>query len=334
MASPENPQVSSASLSQDMANILITDLLKERRSDRRWVWVRRSLFTAAGLGFSAIVAYSQLSQGGLFESSPSKDVVGIINVSGEIGTNSLASAKRLIPLLDKAFDDSHVKVIALNINSPGGSPIESEKINNYIELKRKQKNKPVIAIIDQLGASAAYMIASHADRIYAGRYSLVGSIGAIMQGWDFSKALNNHNIFRRTYASGELKGLMDPYSKMPDGGEEKAHTLVTQMGKEFANEVVRFRGKKLSKDRDLFSGEVWGGLEAKQLGLIDEVATLDQVVSNHYKMPKHEFGPNQAKSSVFGFEMIGRGIAETIIKHAGISSESDNGVKMMWSNQQ
>lgn len=286
-----------------MANILLDDLLKERRIERRWRLIRRVLLSLITLVMMIAIYTQQASlMGG---NSPSSDVIGVINITGEIAPGKTASADRIIPLITKAFDDEKVKAVYLNINSQGGSPVESERINAFLDAKRQETQKPTYAVISSIGASAAYMIAVHTDKIYAGRYSLVGSIGAIMQGWDIHKAIESRDIYHRVYASGNLKGLMNPFTPMPDGGEDKAQNLVSQMGKEFAKEVSDRRADALKKagDVNLFSGEVWNGTEALKLGLVDEIGTLDHIILKTHNMAIHDFGPSTSKASILGIEM-------------------------------
>lgn len=315
---------SASEIKEAMADALINDLLKERRTERRWRLFRRAALTLVTI-LMMVGMYFQ--QGSLLGGSslPSGDVIGIINVTGEIAPGKTASADRIIPILAKAFDAKNVQAIYLNINSQGGSPVESERINAFIDAKRAETQKPIYSVISSIGASAAYMIAVHTDRIYAGRYSLVGSIGAIMQGWDVHKAIEARDIFHRVYASGNLKGLMNPYTPMPEGGEEKAQNLVSQMGLEFASEVTQRRSDRLSKDSsvNLFSGEVWNGNEAARLGLVDEIGTIDEIIlKKHKDVETFDFGPNAGKASILGIEMLQETIAGVMSKAIGSAIES------------
>ena len=113
--------------------------------------------------------------------------MAIVNVTGAIGSGQLASAEELVPVLEKVFQSRKVKAIALNIDSPGGQPFEAERVGQTIERLKAETGKPVYAFIGNTGASAAYRLALHADRIVDGKYSLVGSIGAVITGWDFHK---------------------------------------------------------------------------------------------------------------------------------------------------
>ncbi len=312
------------SLKSMIGEKLLEDLLVERKSERRWKIVKRLFFSGTSLILMMIFVGFQLTQMG-FKIMPSKDVVGVINVTGEFGPGgSGVSANKVIPVLEKAFKTDNVKAIFLNIESPGGSPAEAEKINTYLDVRKKETGKPVFAVISNVGASAAYMVAVHADEIYAGRYSLVGSIGAIMQGWDLHKAIGRFDVAQRVYASGTLKGLMNPYTPMPDGGDEKAQAMVEAMGKEFQSEVIARRGAKLAKNTYLFSGEAWSGSDALRLGLIDNIGTLDQVIHQKYpNLKKHDLGPNASSSGFLGMESLGRGIVDAFMDRLGITASAN-----------
>jgi protease IV len=267
------------------------DLLTDRRSERRSKNWR-------GFMYFLMFALPMLVYGGMYAWSaglrfgPANDVVGVVRLEGEMADGALASAERGIPALRKAFESNHVRGVVLSIDSPGGAPLEAERIYKAIETFRKAHPKPVVAVINNLGASAAYMVALHADQIVAGNYSLVGSVGAILSGWDAHQALNRLGLSQRVYASGELKSLMNPFVPMSPQSERKARDLVEQMGGAFVAELKQHRQARLAPGVDFASGGVWGGAEAKRLGLVDEVATIDQVVQSRWPgLSVHEYGP-------------------------------------------
>lgn len=269
----------------------LIDLLLDRRAERRTRLLRAALyvfmFTAPAFMYAAFYAWSAGMRFG-----PSTEVVGLVRLDGEMVDGSLASASQVIPALRKAFESSRVKAVVLSIDSPGGAPLEAERIYTAIETLRKQHPKPVVAVINNLGASAAYMVALHADRIYAGKYSLVGSIGAVLSGWDAHQALGRLGIAQRVYASGELKAMMNPYVAMTPEGERKARELVSEIGLAFKADLELQRKGKLAPGVDFASGGVWGGVEAHRLGLVDEVSTIDLLVATAWPgLAVHDFGP-------------------------------------------
>jgi protease-4 len=284
----------STQISEDMrdkmVNQMLDDFIRERRAERVWKWVMRAfwLFLFVGLPivyFTFIV--TQLRPVGL----PKDDVVGVVRLNGEIAADGMASANKVVPALRKAFEAKNVKAVLLSIDSPGGAPVEAERIYNAIQALKKDNPKPVIAVINNVGASAAYLVAIHCDEIYAGRYSLVGSIGAVLSSWDFSKAIGRFDVYQRVYASGDLKSMLNPWTPATPEADRKAHELVDTFGGAFIGELKQVRGKKLIEGFDYGRGEVWGGDAALKIGLIDGLGTIDGIAARKFKLPLHDIGP-------------------------------------------
>lgn len=272
----------------------------ERKSERRW----KMIFQAMVFGFPVLLGVGYflffLSTTG-FRWGPFGSVVGVVRIEGAIGANERASAETILPLLEKAFTNPSVKAVVLSIDSPGGAPVESERIYTAIGSLKKKHPKPVVAVVNNIGASAAYMIALHADRIIAGKYSLVGSIGAIMAPWQFDRAIAKVDISQRVYASGKLKAFLNPFTPVSPEVDAKAQHLVDQLGTAFLQEVKDKRGTRLKQGVDVATGEVWPGPEAKTLGLIDEVGTLDEYVSATWGgVSTYDYGPTPPNMQLFG----------------------------------
>ncbi len=294
------------------------DMLLDRRAERRSRTVRAVLyflmFALPAILYSGFYAWSAGLRFG-----NAAEAVAVIRIEGEIADGALASADRVIPMLRKAFEQDRIKAIVLSIDSPGGAPLEAERIYTALESWRKSHPKPVVAVINNLGASAAYMVALHADRIYAGNYSLVGSVGAILTGWDAHQALNRVGVSQRVYASGDLKAMMNPFLPMSSEAERKARELVNTMGKAFRAELVAQRKDKLVAGVDFGSGAVWGGSEAQRIGLIDEVATIDQVVKTRWPgLPINDLGPRNSglPFAVAAADWVGQVISR-VATHSG-----------------
>ncbi len=266
-------------------------LLMDRRAERRSRTLRAVLyFLMFALPACLYVSFYAWSAG--FRFGPSGDVVAVVRLEGEMADGAVASADRVIPSLKKAFQEPRVKGVILSIDSPGGAPLEAERIYTALEELRKTHPKPVVSVINNLGASAAYMVAIHTDRVYAGNYSLVGSVGAILSGWDAHQALNRLGVSQRVYASGELKSMMNPWAPMSPEADRKARQLVNEMGEAFRADVMAQRKGKLQPGIDFASGGVWGGAEAARIGLVDEVATIDQVLKTQWPgLQVQELGP-------------------------------------------
>jgi protease-4 len=281
-----------------MADRLLADLLNERRAERRWRRVKRMAFSAFGLA-TALAWLAVYLAGHGYAPMPGEDAVAVVHLSGPVGAAETASAEKVVPALEKAFKASHVKAVALQIDSPGGSPFESERIGDRLDALRRETGKPAYAFIGNTGASAAYLVALHADRIVCGRYSLVGSVGAVIAAWDFHRLLEKLDVDQRVYASGPLKNMLNPYKPMPPASDAKAQEMVDRMAATFAAEFKRLRQGKLKDKVDYFTGEAWGGEDALRLGLVDEVGTLDNVARREWNLPLRDFGPHDGAKGLF-----------------------------------
>ncbi len=251
--------------------------VQEQRRSRRW-GIFFKLLTFLYL-FVALALFSPF--GGLSKSaSRSASHTALIEVKGMIADDEPASADNVVGALRSAFEDAGTKGIVLRINSPGGSPVQSGYI--YDEIKRLRGEHPDIklyAVISDLGASGAYYIASAADQIYADKASLVGSIGVTAATFGFVGTMEKLGVDRRVYTSGEHKAFLDPFQ--PQKPDETAfwQQVLDTTHKQFIDSVKKGRGDRL-KDKDhpeLFSGLIWSGEQALQLGLIDGLGSTSYV---------------------------------------------------------
>ena len=204
----------------------------------------------------------------------------LIEVTGMIADKESASADNIVTGLRAAFEDTKVKGIVLRINSPGGSPVQSGYV--YDEIRRLRGLHPdikVYAVISDLGASGAYYIASAADQIYADKASLVGSIGVTAAGYGFVGTMEKLGVERRTYTSGEHKSFLDPFQPQKPEETQFWQGVLDTTHRQFIASVKQGRGERL-KDKEhpeLFSGLVWSGEQALQLGLIDGLGSASSV---------------------------------------------------------
>lgn len=275
-------------------------LARERRTERRWRIGTRLVMVAVPIIFGAV--YLAVASG--ISLGPYNDVAGVVHIRGEMAGGTLASADKVIPALERAFKGGRVKHVLLAIDSPGGSPVEAERIGNAIDLLRKRYNKPVTAVISNIGASAAYMTAMHADRIVAGKYSLVGSIGAILAPWQFDQAIAQLRVSQRVYASGELKSFLNPFTPVSEQADAKAKQLVRDVGDIFIGELKQHRGRHLKHGVDYGSGEVWNGIQAKELGLVDAVGTIETESHRLGGLDLFQFGPANTGIAGLGAEFM------------------------------
>lgn len=304
-----------------VAGKLTEDLLAERRSTRQWAWIRRSGMAALfviGLFFYVAASTQRLG----WAQMPKDELVGVVKIQGGIGSGELASSDQIIPALQQAFEAPNVKAIILSIDSGGGAPVEAERINTYIEQQAKLHPKPVVAVINNLGASAAFMIAMNTDKIYAARFSAVGSIGAVLTAWDLSRIANRLDVHQRVYASGPLKTMLSPFLPPTEAADAKAQEMVNLMGRRFLADLQAKRGKRLDPHTDFGTGEVWDGETAIKLGLVDEIGTIETVSAQLAPKAKlWDFGPNPHTGGFLGrlswdsaITTLGNAIADRFIE--------------------
>ncbi len=275
-------------LSESQKERLIKEVVQSFRYDGRWKRIRNyGLAAMFALSFCAFLV--NVTAGALKGWTGFSDYAAVVSLRGDMISGGTASADAVIPVLQKAFEDDNAKVILLEVDSGGGSPLESERI--YLELERlKEKTKkPVRAVIGNLGASAAYLVAVHCDSITAGRYSLVGSIGAKSSRYDIHGLAERVGIKQSTYASGELKNMFDPFTSPDEAEKLKAQRLVDSVASTFLGEVVAKRGAKLKAGK-IDTGEVWPGDESLAMGLVDDLGTVDSVAASLDLKPKR-LGP-------------------------------------------
>lgn len=240
--------------------------IKEQRRARRWgiffkllfalyLLVALLAFLGAGMDGKAIVA---------------DKITAVVDVNGIIMDDVPASAELVNQALRDAFAHEKTKGVIVRINSPGGSPVQAGMINDEIRrLKAKHKDIPVYAVVSDLCASGGYYIAVAADKIYADKASIVGSIGVRMDSFGAVGLMEKLGLERRLYTAGENKGMLDPF--LPENPKEVAHinNMLQTTHQQFINVVKEGRGSRLQDNPDIFSGLFWTGEEALKLGLID-----------------------------------------------------------------
>lgn len=253
---------------QSMVNELAREFLREQRRSRRWSIFFKLLLAIYVFAFFAIyiAGNSNLHTDGF----PGEKHTALVDIDGVISANTEANADSIVAALRAAFEDHDTKGVILRINSPGGSPVQAGYVNDEIRrLRAKYPKIHLYAVIGDMCASGGYYIASAADKIYADKASIVGSIGVIMEGFGFVDAIKKLGIERRVLHAGEHKDFMDPFA--PEDPDEVAQVrmLLDNIYQQFIDVVKKGRGKRLKDDPKIFSGLVWTGQEAVKLGLVD-----------------------------------------------------------------
>ena len=246
--------------------------LIEQRQARRW----RNGIRIAWLVFVALLVGFGWERGGS-PADVSKPHTAVIEIKGEIASGGEASAELVISSMRSAFEDAGTQGLVLLINSPGGSPVQAGIINDEIRRLKAKYKKPVYAVVEETCASAAYYIAVAADKIYVDKASVVGSIGVLMDGFGFTGLMDKLGVERRLMTAGENKGFLDPFSPQTEKQRAFAQTMLDQIHQQFIAAVKAGRGARLKETPETFSGLFWTGQQAIEMGLADQLASLDFV---------------------------------------------------------
>jgi protease-4 len=259
---------------------LLTETVKEQRRARRWKIFFRIIYLII---FISIIALLMPDHQKTYDSKPH---TSLVVMKGELMDGGDANADDVNEGLDEAFKDPNTKAVLLEINSPGGSPVQAGEIyDNIVRLEQAHPKIKVYAVCTDVCASGAYYVAAAANYIYADKASLVGSIGVLMDGFGFVDTLNKLGVQRRLFTSGSEKGFLDPFSPLKPEDQAYAQSMLDIIHQQFIDAVKSGRGDRLKNDPLLFSGLVWTGQQAEQLGLVDGLATPDQVTRQIIKAP-------------------------------------------------
>ena len=257
----------------------LKDNVIEKRRARRWNILFRSLSFTLIIG----VVVAVMSDTDLTESSALSDYVAVIPMEGQIGAGQPVDANVVLPLIDDAYAKPGIKALVLKMNSPGGSPVHSGIIYDAIQLKRQQyPDVPTFVVVEDLAASGGYYIASAVDQIFADKASLVGSIGVISAGFEATELLKKIGVERRVFTAGENKAFLDPFLPMAQSSVDKWQAVLDETHVQFINAVKEGRGDRLKNSPDLFSGSVFTGAQAVELGLIDGLSSFYQLLNEKY----------------------------------------------------
>ena len=253
-----------------LEKLLLADA-RERRAARRWRVIKTLLWMLLVAGLAAVmISQSQ-------NAAPAGSHTAVISIRGEISSDSENNAEQLLPALRSAMEDESAQALVLQIDSPGGSPVQAGLVYDEIRRLRELHDKPVYAVVEDTCASAAYYIASAADKIYVNKASVVGSIGVLMDGFGFTGSLEKLGIERRLLTAGGNKGFLDPFSPMSDAQRQHAQTLLDQIHRQFIAAVKQGRGERLKETADTFSGLFWTGEQAVDMGLADSLGSVNGV---------------------------------------------------------
>ncbi len=245
--------------------------LNEQKAARRW----KTFVRLSWLAFFVFLVWFVMQRSAT--TSVSTPHTAVVEIKGEIAAGADASAEFVNAALRAAFEDEGAQAVVLLINSPGGSPVQAGMMSDEIVRLKAKHKKPVYAVVEETCASAAYYIAASADRIFVDKASIVGSIGVLMDGFGFTGLMDKLGVERRLLTAGDNKGFMDPFSPQSEQQRAYAQAMLNQIHQQFINVVKTGRGKRLKETPEMFSGLFWTGQQAVELGLADNLGSLEYV---------------------------------------------------------
>jgi protease-4 len=276
----ENIAMPDQKLEHSVLEHLARDFLIERRRARRWsIFFRLATLAVIGSAlFLALAAVVSRDRVCLDQCS------GLVEVRGELEAGGRASAERINAGLREAFRHRGIKGVILRINSPGGSPVQAGQVYDEVRrLRALYPDIPVHAVVEEMAASGGYYIAAAADQIHVDKASVVGSIGVIMDGFGFTGAMERLGVERRVLSAGENKAFLDPFSPLKPGQQAFVQGMLEDVHGQFIAAVKAGRGTRLKESPELFTGLVWNGSRAIELGLADALGSTDSVARDVIK---------------------------------------------------
>jgi len=289
---------------------LAADIVVERRRARRW----NIFFRLAGFALFLVIALSLVALAGVGRKACLHECTAVVHVDGEIDRNARANAEALISGLKQAYEYPQVKGVVVVINSPGGSPVQAGQVYEEIRrLRERHPGKPTYAVVEELAASGGYYIAAGAERIYVDKASIVGSIGVVMQSFGLVDAIDKLGVERRVITAGENKAFLDPFLPLEPRHVEHIRAMLADVHKQFIDAVRTGRGERLKETPELYSGLVWTGTRAVELGLADAIGSVDYVAREVIKAEEVvDFTPEEAIS-----ERLARRFGTTLARWFG-----------------
>lgn len=281
----------------DVTKNLVDDLIKEKRAERRWKNIRFIAWFALIL-YVIVTLMSHFGKLGSRTTTFTGDYVSLIRLDGMIAPGRDFSATELTPLLKKAFSDQHASGVVIDINSPGGTPVQAAIIHDVIVAFKQEYKKKVIIVGEDLLTSGAYYVAVAGDKIYVNPNTITGSIGVIMKGFGFVDLIKKIGIERRVYMAGADKDRLDPFLPQTPEDLQKINEVISEVHQNFTRAVLESRKDKLHADpKILFNGDFWSGETALKLGLVDGLGNLLEVTNKEFHTT--QFQEYSSSSSLF-----------------------------------
>jgi len=275
--SPENTPKNSENGFERLAGA-VESLVKQERWTRRFANMLKLAVAAYVIFFIYLATQNMGAMNELGASDASSEHVAVVRLEGPIMPGGKTSAEKINPLLAEAFSNPSSTAVIIKANSPGGSPVQSALINDEITRLKKLHDKPVYVVVEDLCASGCYYIAVAADKIYANKGSMIGSIGVRMDTFGFTNLMDKLGIENRSMHAGEHKTFIDPFSPIDEAGraffQEK---VLEKTHQQFIQAVRDGRGDRIKETDETYTGLVWLGDDSVENGLIDGLSDLNSV---------------------------------------------------------
>lgn len=295
---------------------LVMTGIQEQRRARHW----SIFFKVLTFGYLFILLALFMGWMGKGDTTLSNEKhTALVELSGVIAAGSPANSERLISSLQEAFKHKNTQAVVLRSNSPGGSPVQSGYVNDEIRrLRAKYPNIPIYAVVEDVCASGCYYIVAATEKIFVNKASLVGSIGVLMDGFGFTGTMQKLGVERRLITAGENKGFMDPFAPINPAHQEHAKKMLTEIHQQFIAVVKQGRGRRLKEESDVFSGLIWTGQKSIEMGLADEMGSLESVARDVVKAENIVDFTERENFSERLAKRFGAGVASAM----GLSNES------------
>ena len=249
---------------------IVDSLIEERKSDKKFKFLTRSIFFVFILFLVVSIILSTTDN-----INQTNKHVAVVEVTGMISSAGPVNPDVILPHIQNAVKNDNCVGVILKINSPGGSATQSKIIFDEIKKIRLKTDKKIYAVIDDVGASGGYYIAASADQIFSSSSSIVGSIGVRLDSFNVSRLMDKLGIDSQTLSSGKDKTMLDPFSPLTPKHRIHLERLLKNIHNQFIQDIESSRGDKITQD--VFTGLFWTGIEAKRIGLIDDLLSTYDV---------------------------------------------------------
>jgi protease IV len=298
---------------RDALERLARAALDEQRRARRW----GIFFKVLTFAYLFAILFIGLGWIGGRDAQLSGRHTALVSIDGVIAADADASAERINQGLQDAFEDVNTAGVIVRINSPGGSPVQAGQINQEIQRLRGLHPKvPLYVVVEDICASGGYYVAVAGERIYVDPASIVGSIGVLMDGFGFTGTMEKLGVERRLLTAGENKGFLDPFSPVDEQERAYARSMLREIHQQFIDIVRKGRGERLKETPEMFTGLVWTGARSIEIGLADEVGSVDYVAREVIKAERVvEYTPARNLFERFA-QRLGAGMASALLRNS------------------